>query len=246
MSDPIALLVDGDNISNVQAAEIAKIAAQHGELRHRRAYLDVKCGGDWWNAGPFRVMHSGSGKNAADILLALDAQELFYEKGIRRFLIATSDGDFRHLVLRLREAGAWVFGIGESKTPQALRDSLDGFYELQAKQAVVAITPQALGPKPIGVSNVVSLSGAIPPASNTSKVDQKIRNLIAKHSKAGGGYSLDQLSRDMKAEHEITITSLGAANWRAYFSVRTHLFDLDPKGPNAKIRFRPKGFRSIA
>jgi hypothetical protein len=227
MSDPIALLVDGDNISSVQAAEIAEIAAQHGELRYRRAYLDVKCGADWWSAGPFRVMHSGSGKNAADILLALDALELFFEKGIRRFLIATSDGDFRHLVLRLREAGAWVFGLGGSQTPQALRDSLDGFFELTAK-------PQVMVKKPV----VVAPSTAKTLGPSHSAVDQKLCDVISACNKDGKGATLAAVGSALHTTHKITAKSLGSGGLRGYISGRPHLFDLDPKGPSAKVRLR--------
>ncbi|MFN4056924.1 MAG: NYN domain-containing protein [Roseinatronobacter sp.] len=118
MTEQAALLVDGDTIRAAQAQMIAQIAAQHGALRYSRAYLDLNRSSDWQGMGGFRLVPSGSGKNAADILLALEAAELLCAKGIQRFVIATSDGVFRHRALRLREAGALVFGIGESKAPK--------------------------------------------------------------------------------------------------------------------------------
>ena len=48
-------------------------------------------------------MHAGTGKNASDLLLALDAVELALRGDVDHFVIASSDGDFSHLALRLRE-----------------------------------------------------------------------------------------------------------------------------------------------
>ena len=44
-----------------------------------------------------------SGKNTADIALALDAMEMLFDEIVDTFCIVTSDSDFAHLCRKLRE-----------------------------------------------------------------------------------------------------------------------------------------------
>ena len=73
MTQPVAVLVDGDNISGKNAAAILGIAMKHGDPVVVRAYLDAQRASDWHGAIGYRLVHAGSGKNASDILLAIDA-----------------------------------------------------------------------------------------------------------------------------------------------------------------------------
>ena len=54
----------------------------------------------------------GSGKNASDICLAIDATELLYRSPVDTFVIVSSDTDFIPLVSTLRSAGKVVIGAG--------------------------------------------------------------------------------------------------------------------------------------
>ena len=117
MGQSVSVLVDGDNISGKHARQILSVAAQHGELQVVRVYSDAQRNSDWHDAAGYRMQHAGTGKNAADLLLALDAMELLLSRDMRCFVIASSDGDFTHLATRLREHGATVVGIGEAKAP---------------------------------------------------------------------------------------------------------------------------------
>ena len=52
-------------------------------------------------------------KNAADILMAVDAMEvLITHPDVGTFLLVAGDGDYSPLVQRLREFGKWVVGVG--------------------------------------------------------------------------------------------------------------------------------------
>jgi uncharacterized LabA/DUF88 family protein len=52
-------------------------------------------------------------KNAADILMAVDAMEvLITHADVGTFLLVAGDGDYSPLVQRLREWGKWVVGVG--------------------------------------------------------------------------------------------------------------------------------------
>lgn len=225
MPQPVAVLVDGDNISGKHAASILSIAAKYGETSVVRAYLDAKLASDWHVSIGYRLVHAGTGKNAADILLALDAMELILSRGMKCFIIATSDGDFTHLALRLREYGATVIGVGEAKAPQSFRATCSNFVEIQTPQAL-KVVPRI----PAGVTDM----------------DQKIRAIIAVHSKKGAGMRITELAPKMHVQHGIRISTFPEKTWRSYLQARPALFDLDPRGPEAMVRFRPEGFAQVA
>lgn len=149
MTQPVAVLVDGDNISGKNAASILGIAMKHGDPVVVRAYLDAQRASDWHGAIGYRLIHAGSGKNATDILLAIDAMDLVHSKAAMCFIIATSDGDFTHLAVRLRELGARVIGIGEAKATRMFRASCSSFVELGA-QPTVKLVPKV----PTGVTEL--------------------------------------------------------------------------------------------
>lgn len=225
MNQPVAVLVDGDNISGKNAAAILGIAMKHGDPIVVRAYLDAQRASDWHSAIGYRLIHAGSGKNAADILLAIDAMDLVHSRNAMRFIIATSDGDFTHLAVRLREHGAKVIGIGEAKAPHMFRASCTSFVELAAKPTVKLVTVT-----PTGIADL----------------DLKIRAMIAQHSKKGAGMRIAELAPKMHVAHGIKISTLPERTWRSYLTARPTLYDVDPRGPEAMVRFRPEGFAAAA
>lgn len=77
-----------------------------------------------------------SGKNTADIALALDAMEAMFDHRADTFCLVTSDSDFAYLCRKLRERGATVCIVGEVKTPDALRNASDQFFEWQPAEAI--------------------------------------------------------------------------------------------------------------
>lgn len=119
----VALLIDGENVSNAFAGRLILEAAGHGALTVKRVYGSVGKIPGWESVPGFAFHHAGPGKNAADILLAVDAMGIFHKGLADIFVLASSDGDFRHLATRLREEGAQVFGAGEGKAPEAFRKS---------------------------------------------------------------------------------------------------------------------------
>ncbi|NKX28512.1 NYN domain-containing protein [Rhodobacteraceae bacterium R_SAG6] len=164
------------------------------------------------------VRNSGG---SSDILLALDAMELLLSREIRFFVIASSDRDFTHLATRLREHGATVIGIGEAKAPGAFRACCSRFVEIGTTQ---------------------STSSAPKAETIATSLDLKIRAVIAAHSKNGGGMRIAELAPKMHSKHRIRISTYPERSWRAYLGARPWLYELDPRGPEAKVRFRPEGF----
>lgn len=162
------------------------------------------------------MIHAGAGKNAADLLLAIDAIELSLGGRADAFVIVSSDGDFSHLAQRLREYGAAVTGVGEGKAPETFRRSCGDFVELGAAVADAE--------------------------ANVTDLDRKIRAEISEKSKKGQGISIKSLGQIMNQRHKIRINTLPQGNWRGYLATRSHLYDLDPKGSEAMVRIKPEGF----
>lgn len=221
MTSRVAVLVDGDNISADQGAQIIAVAEGYGRVDVARVYADLRGAPKWAEDCRFRPVHSGCGKNASDMLLVIDAMELALTGGIGTFLIASSDQDFTHVVRRLRELGRTAIGLGEAKTSPGFRVNCSDFVELGAEQG--AMTP--------------------PPVS---ELDRKIRAMIAVHSRQGQGMALTSLGARLHAEHGTRISTYPERTWRAYLEARPCLYDLDPRGPKAMVRFRPDGFAARA
>ncbi len=164
MPGPLAVLVDGDNINAKHADAIMGIARQHGTPSILRVYLDAQRNAGWHDICGYRLYHAGSGKNAADLLLSLDAMEILLTNGIKTFVIASSDGDFSHLAQRLREHQAKVITVGEAKAPMTFRASGTDFVEIGSRPASRLIDDTTQAPRDL---------------------DTKIRALIAAHSTQG-------------------------------------------------------------
>jgi hypothetical protein len=226
----VALLVDGDNIGAQHARAIYGAAARLGSLDVARVFGDATRNPSWLSAEGFRFVHSGCGKNATDVLLAIDAMELAICGGVAAVAIASSDGDFCHLAHRLRERGITVLGIGEAKATPQYRAACTRF-ELLAQAA--AATPKA------------SASPAASPSTSAENIDLKIKDVISKNSKAGSGMRIADLSLQMKKDCGVQISALPEKKWRAYLSARPALYDLDPQGPDAHVRYKPKGFAAL-
>lgn len=133
----IAVLVDCDNVQPAILDHALHFVAQFGRVVSRRGYGNsgTLSGGRWQEKltglafTPCLQYQYASGKNTADIALALDAMELLFDEIVDTFCIVTSDSDFAHLSRKLRERGALVCIVGEAKTPSALRNASDHFSE---------------------------------------------------------------------------------------------------------------------
>ncbi|SNS24656.1 NYN domain-containing protein [Tropicimonas sediminicola] len=224
-SGPVALLIDGDNISADHAPEILRLARKAGELRILRVYGDA-CKLPKWDAVPgLRMVHSGRGKNATDMLLAIEAMEIAFAGACGTVVLVSSDGDFTHLAQHLRERGVAVLGIGEAKAPESFRRSCADFHGIPAQPAKVV--------EPVGAS--------ARSAERPSDLDRQLRTLIAQHSNGGAGIELKILGSLMSREG-VKIGETPERTWRRYFIQRAALYALDPPGPNSKVRFLPAGF----
>lgn len=131
----IAVLIDADNAQLKKLKAILDEISKYGRIIVKKAYGDCKNPSlkNWEDElkrlaiKPEQQFAYTKGKNATDIALVIDAMDLLYTNNYDAFVIVCSDADYTPLAIRLRETGAYIFGIGEDKTPDAFRNSCDNF-----------------------------------------------------------------------------------------------------------------------
>jgi uncharacterized protein (TIGR00288 family) len=179
----VMLLIDADNLSpDVIGQAVQAVIDEHGALHVRRAYCTAESAlklHTLFKAQSIRPMvNLSAGKNSTDIALAVDALDLAIAERPDVMVIASSDSDFAPLVLRLREKGCRVCGIGqEGKTGDEVMQVYDQFTVLAhrargratgaapAKRASRAAAPKA-APAPAPAPAPAAKSPA-PPARKT-------------------------------------------------------------------------------
>ncbi|GAA5481329.1 NYN domain-containing protein [Haloferula sargassicola] len=138
MSTPtqnLAVLIDADNASPANIADLLDEVAKYGTASVRRIY------GDWttdqlrgWKKQlpehaiqPVQQFANTKGKNATDSTMIIDAMDLLYTGRFAGFCLVTSDSDFTRLATRIREDGLSVYGFGQKKTPKPFVAACDKF-----------------------------------------------------------------------------------------------------------------------
>ena len=157
----IALFIDFENIAiGVTDAKYKKFEAnllierllEKGKIVAKRAYCD-------WDKFPDskRELHeaaielieipgrSYSGKNSADIRMAVDAMDMSYSKEhIDLFVIASGDSDFSPLVSKLKENDKYVIGVGvKNSSSSLLIDNCDEFIFTRTSSAARRKSPRS-------------------------------------------------------------------------------------------------------
>ncbi len=149
----LAVLIDADNAPRTALREIMAEVAVYGSATIKRIY------GDWTapNMGswkplllehaitPFQQYSYTTGKNATDSAMIIDAMDILYTGNVEGFCIVSSDSDFTRLASRLREAGKFVIGMGEKKTPAPFVAACNRFtyLEVLAQQPAAEVVPAA-------------------------------------------------------------------------------------------------------
>lgn len=148
-----ALLIDFDNVTmgirSDLAAELKSLLSSDivkGKVSVQRAYAD-------WRRYPqyivplsessidliFAPAYGSSKKNATDIRLAIDALELVFTRPeIGTFILLSGDSDFSSLVIKLKEYGKYVIGVGiRESSSDLLVQNCDEYYSYNALAGLV-------------------------------------------------------------------------------------------------------------
>jgi uncharacterized LabA/DUF88 family protein len=143
-----ALLIDFDNVTMGIRSDITKELKNllnsdiiKGKVAVQRAYAD-------WRRYPqyvvplaegsvdliFAPAYGSSKKNATDIRLSIDALELVFTRPeIGTFILLSGDSDFSSLVLKLKEYGKYVIGVGiRESASDLLVQNCDEYYSYSA------------------------------------------------------------------------------------------------------------------
>jgi hypothetical protein len=136
------LLIDADNVSaDVIGQAVDLVMAAHGAIHVRRAYCTAESAVT--HAKLFKslsirpIVNLSAGKNSNDIALAVDAIDLAIAERPAVIVIVSSDSDFAPLVIRLREKGCRVEGIGQlGKTGEEAPQAYDHFEDLAHRKPV--------------------------------------------------------------------------------------------------------------
>lgn len=131
----IAVLIDAENVSSKYIKLILDEVSNYGTATYKRLYGDFQTSSvkawmknlqDYAITPVFQYNYT-QGKNASDSALIIDAMDILYSGNVDGFCIVTSDSDFTKLVMRLRESGMTVVGMGEQKTPNSLVSACEAF-----------------------------------------------------------------------------------------------------------------------
>jgi len=133
--EKLAVLIDADNAQPSIVDGLLSEIAKFGTANVKRIYGDWTLSGlkGWkesllqYSIQPIQQFGYTSGKNATDSALIIDAMDLLYTSKFDGFCIVSSDSDFTKLASRIREAGLFVYGFGERKTPKAFVSACDKF-----------------------------------------------------------------------------------------------------------------------
>ena len=185
----IAVLIDADNAQLSKLSLILEELSAYGRIVVKRAY------GNWndralknWEPQlknlaikPEQQFAYTTGKNATDLSLAIGAMDLLHTKMYDAFALVSSDSDYTPLAIRLREAGIYVFGVGEEKTPMSFRNACDNF-----------ILTQNLGdaekpkPAPAGETKTVTAPAKIEPKADIAAIHNLLKIASERYSDAEG------------------------------------------------------------
>lgn len=134
----VAVLIDAENISPEYISLVMDEANRQGNVAYKNIYADwaeTRLSG-WkekcieYSLTQIQQYSVVSGKNTSDFALVIDAMDILYRDEINCFVLVSSDSDFTRLVNRLRQGGARVIGMGESKTPRSLTNACHAFVYL--------------------------------------------------------------------------------------------------------------------
>lgn len=198
----IAVLIDADNVSDKYIKYIFDEISNHGTPTYKRIY------GDWtkpqlaswksvllnYSITPIQQYSYTTGKNATDSALIIDAMDILYSKNVDGFCIISSDSDFTRLAARLREAGMYVIGMGEKKTPTPFIAACEKFKYLEVLAGLVT---------DVSVNEEMSEKQQVSKEvlANRGELIKSIKNIIAERSDEEGWVGLGEVGTKLSMRY---------------------------------------------
>ena len=132
----VMLLIDADNVSaDVIEQAVQRTMDEYGAIHVRRAYCNAEMAVNrqalFKRLSVRPMVNLSAGKNSTDIALSVDAIDLAIAERPDVVVLVSSDSDFAPLVIRLREKGCRVCGIGQQgKTGEETIGIYDAFTDI--------------------------------------------------------------------------------------------------------------------
>ncbi len=145
----LAILFDAENVSSAIVSPLLRRLRTHRFITVKRAYGDWSQLQGWKSVSlshgiqAIHTPHYVSGKNAADMLMTIDAVDLLHQQ-VRWFCIVTNDSDFTPLVHRLIGGGARVVGFGSRKAAQSFISACHKYIVLEQEYTAKALRKAAV------------------------------------------------------------------------------------------------------
>jgi uncharacterized LabA/DUF88 family protein len=160
-----AVLIDGDNAQASLLPQILAEVSKVGLITVKRIY------GDWtttnmnsWKPSlhkhaiqPMQQFRYTVGKNSTDSAMIIDAMDLLHSNNVGGFCLVASDSDYTRLATRIREAGLFVIGVGDRKTPEAFTNACNQFIYCENLIGPEEISRKAAKEEKSGVSDPLNL-----------------------------------------------------------------------------------------
>jgi len=200
----IAVLIDADNVSDKYIKCIIDEISNHGTPTYKRIY------GDWtkpqlaswknvllnYSISPIQQYSYTTGKNSTDSALIIDAMDILYSNNVDGFCIVSSDSDFTKLAARLREAGMYVIGMGEKKTPPPFISACEKFKYLEVLASMVTKPAEAAIVKGVKTQEDAKVGMA-----SSNKLLETIKTIITEISDEDGWAFLGELGSNLNKRY---------------------------------------------
>ncbi len=202
-----ALLIDFDNVTMGMRSDLSKEIKSllgsdviKGKVSVQRAYAD-------WRRYPqyivplseasvdliFAPAYGSNKKNATDIRMAIDAVELvFIRPEIGTYILLTGDSDFSSLVLKLKEYGKYVIGVGiQESSSDILVQNCDEYYSYTSLTGLTKTTElhQKARDPWVLVAEALKKMVARGDVMRSDRLKQVMQELDANFDEAGMGFS---------------------------------------------------------
>lgn len=256
----IALFIDFENLIRsamdiglpVNLEIVIKKLLENGRVLIRRGFgdLGIACRGNWGAHAQIRRMivenliqfedipFINQHKNSADIRLVVEALSIaFTYPEIKTFAIVSSDRDYVPLIVKLRELGRRIIGIGCSP------DTVNDVYVKSCDQFIYY---SALFPNVQGQSQTIA-----PPQENSSLKEDYIKLLcdvvysIVQKGAKPVGTAIAQLLQQRRPDFDLTLVGLRKFGDLVEEAERRDLCKKQSSGSDISIMLTPKGIKAI-
>ena len=248
-----AVLIDSDNISPRYIKYILDEVSDNGIATYKRIY------GDWtaqnkngWkdvlldnSIMPIQQYSYTTGKNATDSAMIIDAMDILYTGNVDGFCLVSSDSDFTRLAARLREAGKFVLGIGENKTPQALRSACNSFRlleiisetEADMKEWVETKVEESVEKKI--TKSYKKYNGKEVEVTNPEEIKKDILKIIDENSNKGRNTDIGEVGSKLQNKHpDFDVRNYGFSKLSTFLEDGFQEFDLVKAGSSYKVQMK--------